>query len=165
MLYEVITSIPVAAAAGFGHRGVNPAHRQSFVITEQVNAVSLEDVAAHWRTQPHDAGSLIRFKRQVIIEVARIARQLHDAGLNHQDFYLCHFWVDWPGFPQQPPPGQARIYLMDLHRMQQRRHTPRRCVITSYSIHYTKLYDEQHARDIIGQLAPGKAVDLFIDSI
>ncbi len=112
--------IAIAGAAGFGRRGTSPARRQSFVITEKVEAVSLERVLLHWQEHPPSWPGQVRFKRQLIAELARIARQLHSSGLNHQDFYLCHFWIPWPGFPQQKTPAKIKIYLMDLHRVQQR---------------------------------------------
>ena len=34
------------------------------------------------------------FKRQLIKKIAEISRKMHLAGINHRDFYLCHFLMD-----------------------------------------------------------------------
>jgi heptose I phosphotransferase len=104
--------------AGFGRRGLNPAALQSFLLTpELTNVISLEDLCKTWQALP-DA---VNFKRRLIREVAVIARTLHQAGINHRDFYLCHFlWEE--GTPQ-------KLYLIDLHRAQIRNRTPLRWVL------------------------------------
>jgi len=118
--------VAVADAAGYGCSGLNPARRRSFVIAREIGeAVSLETVAREWRSLAAQPGMAL-LKRRLISALAQIARQLHDAGLNHRDFYLCHFLIRWPGFPRRAPPGAPALYLIDLHRMQQRRRTPSR---------------------------------------
>ena len=47
---------------------------------------------------------------------------MHEMGINHRDFYLCHFHLD--EFSLQEP--ETRCYLIDLHRAQIRGRTPRR---------------------------------------
>jgi heptose I phosphotransferase len=47
---------------------------------------------------------------------------MHRAGINHRDFYLCHFHLDETSLPEPLP----RCYLIDLHRAQIRGRTPRR---------------------------------------
>lgn len=104
--------------AGFGQRGWNPARRESFLVTEELAGMSsLEDLCRDWPRRPPDPA----FKRALISEVARIARTLHDNGVNHRDFYLCHFLYD-PASALHAP----RLYLIDLHRAQLRRRTPER---------------------------------------
>lgn len=118
--------VAVAGAAGYGCSGLNPARRRSFVIAREIgDAVSLETVAREWRTLAAQPGMAL-LKRRLISVLAQIARQLHDAGLNHRDFYLCHFLMRWPGFPRRAPSGPPELYLIDLHRVQQRRRTPSR---------------------------------------
>lgn len=108
---------------GFGKRGFNPARIQSFVITEELaNTVSLEDFSRNWPEYPPDYA----VKRALIMEVARIARTLHENGLNHRDFYICHFLLDISENSDRDKPSQPIIFLIDLHRVQIRRRTPRR---------------------------------------
>jgi heptose I phosphotransferase len=107
--------VPTLEIMGFGCRGANPAHYQSFLLTtELTHAISLEDFCKDWRSQPPS----VALKRGLIQEIARTARLLHDSGANHRDFYLCHFLRD----ERAPHP----LYLIDLHRAQLRSDTPRR---------------------------------------
>jgi heptose I phosphotransferase len=102
--------IPTTPAVGYGCRGLSPASLRSFVITEDLgDIVSLETLCADWSSNPPDPG----FKRRLIVAVAELARRLHDNGLNHRDFYLCHLCLD-----RQPvKPGEMKLYLIDLHRV------------------------------------------------
>jgi heptose I phosphotransferase len=102
--------IPTTPAVGYGCRGLSPASLRSFVITEDLgDIVSLETLCADWGSNPPDPG----FKRRLIVAVAELARRLHDNGLNHRDFYLCHLCLD-----RQPvKPGEIKLYLIDLHRV------------------------------------------------
>ncbi len=96
---------------GFGERGYNPASRQSFLITKDLgNIISLEDLCLDWKNQPPSA----RFKRNMIIAAAELTRNLHENGLNHRDFYLCHLCLDPKALESNQ---QIELYLIDLHRM------------------------------------------------
>jgi heptose I phosphotransferase len=102
-----IATTPLVA---FGERGNNPAKLQSFLITKDLgDIVSLETLCESWR---QDAPSL-RFKRRLIIAVAELARKLHQSGMNHRDFYLCHLCLDMAALDS----AQIHLYLIDLHRM------------------------------------------------
>lgn len=102
--------IPTTPAVAYGERGLNPVTRRSFLITQDLgDIVSLEDYCRDWASHPPQ----LRLKRQLLAEVARLTRLLHEHGMNHRDLYLCHFCLDH-GLLQQ---GQIRIYLIDLHRV------------------------------------------------
>lgn len=102
--------IPTTPAVAYASRGRNPARQQSFIITRDLgNIVSLETLCADWKDNPPDLG----FKRRLILAVADIARKLHDNGLNHRDFYICHFCLDRTRLEQ----GEILLYLIDLHRV------------------------------------------------
>ena len=58
----------------------------------------------------------------LVHKLADSARRMHAAGINHRDFYLCHFHLD----PASLREGAPRCYLIDLHRAQLRRATPLR---------------------------------------
>lgn len=108
---------------GYGERGNSPAHRQSFIITEElVNTESLEDFCRDWPQNPPD----IRLKRALIERLATMSRKLHDHGVNHRDYYLCHFLLDVSAGRDQVDPEQLHLYLIDLHRVQFRRCLPYR---------------------------------------
>ncbi|UEG61983.1 lipopolysaccharide core heptose(I) kinase RfaP [Stutzerimonas chloritidismutans] len=117
-LHEV--GVPTMTAVAYGERGANPASQHSFIITEELApTVSLEDFTADWLEQP-PAPSL---KRALIAEVARMAGTMHRAGVNHRDFYICHFLLH----TNKPvTASDFRLSLIDLHRAQVRATTPPR---------------------------------------
>ena len=115
---------------GYGERGMNPARRQSFVITEALEeTISLEDFCAAWEEHTPATKETLRFKRALIDKVAGISRLLHNNGMNHRDYYLCHFLLDCPGNVLEQPPAALQLSLIDLHRVQLRRRTPARWVV------------------------------------
>ncbi len=108
---------------GYGKRGWNPARLQSFVITEELaNTVSLAVFCRSWRQSPPSYA----LKQALIKEVAKIARTLHEHGINHRDFYICHFLLDVSGGRERIDTRGLQLYLIDLHRVQIRRHVPSR---------------------------------------
>ncbi|APR04083.1 lipopolysaccharide core heptose(I) kinase RfaP [Thauera chlorobenzoica] len=107
-------------AVAFGERGRNPARQHSFIITEALApTVSLEDYCRDWPAHPPPPA----LKRALIGRVAEMARRMHEGGMNHRDFYLCHFLLHTA---PPPAPDALRLSLIDLHRSQVRRRTPRR---------------------------------------
>ena len=105
-------------AVAFAERGDNPARRHSFNITEELApTVSLEDFCRDW-PQHRPAPAL---KHALIRRVAEMARRMHGGGINHRDFYICHFLLHLPVDASAP-----RLSLIDLHRAQVRANTPRR---------------------------------------
>jgi len=117
-LHEV--GVPTMTAVAYGERGANPASQHSFIITEELApTVSLEDFTGNWLEQP-PAPSL---KRALIAEVARMAGTMHRAGVNHRDFYICHFLLHTD---KPVKASDFRLSLIDLHRAQTRSQTPRR---------------------------------------
>ncbi len=115
--------IDTLTAVAFGWRGANPARQQSFIITraleptEELDSYCNADVLA--RMGP-------RNRRQLVRKLAAISRTMHDSGVNHRDFYLCHFLLDISENYANTPLHQRPIYLIDLHRVQIRERTPRR---------------------------------------
>lgn len=107
---------------GYGERGLNPAKKQSFIITKDLrDTVSLEDLCATWTKQ---TPSFV-LKKMLITRVAGMARALHENGINHRDFYICHFLLK----QQSVGASQLHLYLIDLHRAQIRSKTPERWLL------------------------------------
>lgn len=113
---------------GKGSRGANPAQIESFVIMRALDErVELEDFLK-------DFGGLtgsgrLRLKRKLVRKVADAARRMHGAGMNHRDFYLCHFHImqrDWTG---DESAEEIHLPLIDLHRAQIRPQVPRRWLV------------------------------------
>lgn len=107
-------------AVAFGMRGGNPARQHSFIVSEELApTASLEDFCRPWSTHP----PALALKRALIGRVAEMARAMHAGGVNHRDFYLCHFLLHLDPWPT---PDRLRLSLIDLHRAQVRARTPRR---------------------------------------
>ena len=99
----------------FGQNNASIANQKSFLITEEItNTQSLEDICKHWPSNPPSES----LKLSLIKKVANIAKTLHDNGMNHRDFYICHFLLD--------NSDASKLYLIDLHRLQQRPTLPLR---------------------------------------
>ena len=126
--------IKTTPLAGYGRRGWNPANQDSFLITKALdNTITLEEMTEQWASQPPPRQQL---KRALIKQIATIARKLHQNGLNHRDFYVCHFNLNPDVSGKTPFP----LYLMDLHRTQLRHRTPQRWIIKDIaSIHFSSM--------------------------
>ena len=106
---------------GYGKRGDNPAKLQSFVITDElINTISLENYCKDWSSNPPPE----TIKKALIIKIAQIARTIHKNGLNHRDFYICHFLLDLSKGVDESNLDNLRLFLIDLHRVQIRESTP-----------------------------------------
>lgn len=106
--------------AAFGRRGSNPAAQHSFIVTEELApTISLEDYCRDWPSAPPS----VALKRALIRRVAEMARRIHRGGVNHRDFYICHFLLH---LEPEPSVDRLKLSLIDLHRAQIRRRTPRR---------------------------------------
>lgn len=107
--------IETMTTVAYGERGCSPARRQSFLVTQDlVQTESLEDFCRNW---PQNAPPP-RLKRALIARVAHISRVLHENGINHRDFYLCHFLLDVSAGLDEMDPDNLNLYLIDLHRVQ-----------------------------------------------
>jgi len=113
--------ILVPRIISYGERGWNPATRQSYILMEELTpVVSLEEMGKSFRETPPAFG----FKQELIENVAKIAKTMHENGMNHRDFYLCHFLLKEQG---------KLLYLIDLHRAEIRRLTRKRSIIKDLS--------------------------------
>ncbi len=124
-LQQLNIAAPLVVA--YGERGWNPASKQSFIITQALtDTISLEELGKQWQQQPPS----LTLKRYLIKQVAYIAKTLHSNGINHRDFYLCHFLVKKI---ELETIAQPQLHLIDLHRAQIRKHIPRRWLIKDLS--------------------------------
>ncbi len=127
---EMLRAAGVATpkVVGKGLRGEAPAKLESFVIMPAIDGmISLEDLANEWRGATGRARVLL--KRTLIQKIAEIARVMHGAGLNHRDFYLCHFLVRDRDWSKRTPTDALELVLIDLHRVQRRECVPRRWLV------------------------------------
>jgi heptose I phosphotransferase len=112
--------------AAYGEEGRFAPARRSFVLTDEIApAVSLEDLAKDWAARPPPPA----FRQRLARALGDCARSLHRGGLNHRDFYLCHFLLATPRGLEAALHSEPELHLIDLHRVQARRRTPRRWVV------------------------------------
>jgi heptose I phosphotransferase len=120
--------IPTIAPVAFGERTLLGMERASFTVTEELyDARPLDELV---RERYRNSG-VFPEKRRLIEKVANLAQRLHGAGMNHQDFYLNHFFLGKGG----------ELYLLDLQRVQRRSKVPRHYRIKdlgqlNYSVQY-----------------------------
>lgn len=147
---------------GYGCSGLNPAQLKSFVLTEELAPIiSLQDFCQDWKILP----PTFALKQAILTKVAHIARQLHEHGVNHRDFYICHFLLDLKMGLDNLDANNVLIYLIDLHRVQLRRYTPQRWRVKDISglyfsamdlgltkrdlFRFAKIYHQQPLRDTL----------------
>ncbi|ARU90060.1 lipopolysaccharide core heptose(I) kinase RfaP [Pseudomonas sp. M30-35] len=112
--------IDTMTCVAFGERGSNPAQQHSFIITDELApTISLEDYAVDWPTQAPEP----RLKRALIERVAQMVGQMHHAGVNHRDCYICHFLLHTD---KPVTADDFNLSVIDLHRAQIRPVVPRR---------------------------------------
>jgi len=137
--------IDTLTVAAYGTGRGNPARRHSFIITDEIdNAISLEDYLTGPARARFTTPEEIRFKRRLVKKVATVARAMHESGANHRDFYLCHFLMP----TRQQLDVDPAIHLIDLHRMQLRRATPKRWIIKDIAgLYYSSMNSDLSRRD------------------
>ena len=137
--------------AAFGVRGANPARRSSFLVSDEIcDAVSLEDYCLSWAEHP----SAPAVKRTLIERVARIAATMHESGINHRDFYICHFLLQGADELDAQTAATAPLHLIDLHRAQRRKRVPRRWLVKDLGgLYYSAMDIGLTRRDVFRFLA------------
>ncbi len=144
--------VDTVSIVGKGARGANPATRQSFVIMDELHEkIELEDFLK-------DLGGLtgvkaLKLKRQLLRQVAEAARKMHGAGINHRDFYLCHFHIEEKDWSTWLEGEEIRLPLLDLHRAQIRSAVPHRWLVKDLGALFFSAIDCQITeRDVVAFL-------------
>jgi len=130
-------------AAG-GKQGWNPARQRSFIMTDALDeTIALE----HWLPELEkwsNRPERLRLKRAIICRLGDIGRRLHENGMNHRDFYLCHFRLDMSKANPLPDADDLHIYLMDLHRVEQYEKLPERWAVKDIAgLLFSALFDSK----------------------
>lgn len=120
--------VATPGVAGKGLRGSAPANLESFIVMPALEGMlSLEELTANWRGA--SGRNRVLLKRALLVRLAEIARCMHGAGLNHRDFYLCHFLVPDRDWAKWTPGSPTDLTLIDLHRVQSRDRVPARWLV------------------------------------
>ncbi len=134
---DLATAAPVAA----GQQFIRFLWAESFVITEDFFPfISLEDLL---RQTPEffEGADGIRRKRILIEKIGRLARKMHESGLNHRDFNATHILLRYDNQSDTP-----KLALFDLNRVNRRKFLRFRWIIKRLAeLSYTlpdHLFDE-----------------------
>ncbi|HYV34478.1 MAG TPA: lipopolysaccharide kinase InaA family protein [Gemmataceae bacterium] len=107
--------VPAVVAAG---ETIGPWGKlQSFLAVEELVGMLPLHLAiplAAKQLEPHD---FVRWKRGLIAEMARLARELHLRRCFHKDLYLCHFYIPRALTEMEPKSWHGRMSMIDLHRL------------------------------------------------
>jgi tRNA A-37 threonylcarbamoyl transferase component Bud32 len=105
---------PVAAAEYLGPWGT----LQSALVVEELKGMLSLQEAIPLAAVRQQASAFRHWKRNLVVEIARLARMLHDRRCFHKDLYLCHFFIARDDTRTIPEQGwRGRVYLIDLHRL------------------------------------------------
>lgn len=108
-------AVPRAVAAG---QFVGPWGRlQSFLAVEELHDMLPLHEAIPRAFRALDARTFARWKRGLVAELARVARELHRRGVYHKDLYFCHFYIPESLTRTVPPTWTNGVWMIDLHRL------------------------------------------------
>jgi UDP-glucose:(heptosyl)LPS alpha-1,3-glucosyltransferase len=144
-------NIPSLIPLAYGVRGNNPARQQSFIVTRELtDVIQLDHFFEQYSVD-------VKAKHRILARLAEIAGELHAAGINHRDFYLCHFMLQAELITDQALVPE--LYLVDLHRAQLRPQVPERWLVkdlggllfSSFNLQFTRRDYLRFARVYFGQ--------------
>ncbi len=107
--------VPELVAAG---EYIGPWGRlQSFLAIEELPDMLALHEAIPAAARSLDARGFLDWKKGLTVEVARLARELHQRRHFHKDLYLCHFFIPRVDTQCLPVQWHGQVHLIDLHRM------------------------------------------------
>jgi heptose I phosphotransferase len=110
---------PVAAGQFVGPWG----RLQGFLAVEELHGMMPLHEAVPRAARALDARAFVGWKRGLVGELARLARELHRRCVFHKDLYLCHFYVPEAFTRGVPSTWKDRVVMIDLHRLARHRLT------------------------------------------
>ncbi len=127
--YLTELSINTMTLVSYATKGWSPEKLQSYVVTEELkDTISLEDYCANWLSHPPGYS-----EKQILIRtIATIAKKMHENGINHRDFYICHFLMKNKAIFSD----DICLFLIDLHRVQIRNKVPQRWLVKDLAALY-----------------------------
>jgi heptose I phosphotransferase len=113
------SGIPTVTPIAWGEHRSCGLETASFTVTEELYGAEPLDVVVRREFGAAAPRGSHRCKRDLIRSLAGLARRFHAAGMNHQDFYLNHFFLG----------PDKLLYLLDLQRVQRRQRVPRHYLV------------------------------------
>ena len=89
--------------------------QESFFISAEIGGAERLENFLPKRYRPPLTGPEIEEKRALIRQVASLAAALHEAHMHHRDLYLGHIFI------REDAPRDFHLFLIDLHRVEERR--------------------------------------------
>ncbi len=109
--------LPVPPAVAVGEY-IGPWGRlQSCLAVEELTGMLPLNEAVPEVAKRLTAVEFLRWKRGLVSEIARLARELHNRRWFHKDLYLCHYYIP----ADAGGAWRGKVHLIDLHRL---RHHP-----------------------------------------
>jgi heptose I phosphotransferase len=105
---------PVVAAGEF--LGPGGSFQSYLAVEELTGQLALHEAIPRAKERLSER-DFIRWKRGLVVEMARLARLLHDRRHFHKDLYLCHYYIHEEDIGKIPERWEGRVALIDLHRL------------------------------------------------
>jgi heptose I phosphotransferase len=96
---------------------------QGFLAVEELHGMLPLHQAVPLAAERLSPVAFARWKRGLVGELARIARELHRRRVFHKDLYLCHFYIPELDTRILPETWRDRVVMIDLHRLGRHRLT------------------------------------------
>jgi len=109
--------LPVPRAVAAGQFAGPFGKLQGFIAVEELTGKLPLHLAVPLAAQHLDPASFGKWKRGLIAELARVARELHRRNVFHKDLYFCHFYIDETLTHEVPKSWLNRAVMIDLHRL------------------------------------------------
>lgn len=121
LLDAAAQGLPVPAVVAAGEQ-IGPSGKlRSFLAVEELTGMLPLHQAIPLALARLDPADFCRWKRNLAVEIARLARLLHDGRRYHKDLYLCHLYVPEADTFAVPPTCRNRVSVIDLHRLKRHR--------------------------------------------
>lgn len=117
LLWARANDLPVPRAVAVGELLGPWGKLQSFLAVEELTGMLPlhEVIPLAQRRLP--GADFARWKRGLVAELARLARELHGRRAFHRDLYLCHFYVPDADTRRVPDSWPGRVWMIDFHRL------------------------------------------------
>lgn len=106
------SGIPTVEPVAFGEKRSFGTTYAAMTLTEELyGARRVETYIPELSSRFSETDGMVKKKRALIKRLALLARDFHNKGFNHQDFYLGHFFIT---------PETGELFLVDLQRVHKR---------------------------------------------
>jgi len=109
--------LPVPRAVATGEFRGPGLKLQSFLAVEELAGMLALHEAVPLALAALTSEAFADWKRGLIGELARLARELHRHRLFHKDLYLCHFYIAEADTATAPSGWRGRVVMIDFHRL------------------------------------------------